>query len=180
MANLSDFKVGDVLLTYGLDMACHKCVVKTKIVDSNERGIVTYSDGCRLLVRWEDVPNFNDYFLYTPEKEMEMRKICKKAYNDWVKACKKQLEDAHKFHTERNAKLKNLIKEKGYFDGTHTIFELSEENTFFRWKKYDVLHINEDLNLFGMANDGDTMYLNLDELCVPDQYKIIDELEEAA
>ena len=89
------------------------------------------------------------------------------------------MERAHKHHMERNEKLKNLIKEKGYFDGTHTIIELSGKNNFYRWKKYDILHINENLDLFGMAENGDTMFLNIDDLPVPPQIDIQKEIEAA-
>ena len=172
MANLSDFKSGDLLLTFGLDMNCHKCVVKTKFVSSDEEGIVTFSDDCYILTRWEDMEHADDYFLYTKEQEKKMQDYCDKKYNEWLEACRKQLERAHKYHIERNERLKNRIKEKGYFDGTHTIFELSGKNNFYRWKKYDILHINEELNVFGVADDGDTMFLTLDDLCVPTQEDI--------
>ena len=177
MANLREFKVGDILLTYGLDMGCHKCVCKTEITSIDERGIVTKDDGCLILNTWENMKYANDYFLYSKEQEKAMQEQCDKEYNDWVKACNEQMERATKHHRERNERLKSLIKEKGYFDGTHTIFELSGKSNFFRWKKHDILHINEDLQIFGMAEDKDTMFLNLDDLCVPTQWEIIDEIE---
>ena len=80
---------------------------------------------------------------------------------------------------ERNERLKNLIKEKGSFDGSHTIIFLSGKSNLYRWKKYDILYINEDLNVFGMADDEDTMFLNLDDLCVPTQWEIEEEVKAA-
>ncbi len=179
MANLSIFNVGDNLLTWGLDMSCRKCVVRTKVVGKDERGIVTYSDGCRILNTWDNMEHYNDYFPYSVEKEREMQEECDNKYNAWREACRKQMERAERYHMERNAKLKRLVKEKGYFDGTYTIFELSGKNNFYRWKKYDILHINENLDLFGMADDGDTMFLNIDDLPVPPQIDIQKELESA-
>jgi hypothetical protein len=180
MANLNSFNVGDVLLTYGMDMACHKCVVKTKVVEKNERGIVTYSDGCHILNSWENMEHSNDYFPYSVEKEKAMQKECDDAYNAWVEACKRQAEEAHRHHIERNERMKRIIKEKGYFDGTFYIIELSGKTNFFRWKKYDVLHINENLDLFGMSEDEDTMYVNIDDLPVPTQQQIVSEVKAAA
>ena len=179
MAKLSDFKVGDNLLTFGLDMGCHKCVVTTKVVGMDKRGIITYSDGCRILNSWDDMDRFDDYYLYSEEQEKAMQEICDKKYRDWEEACRKQMERAERYHMERNAKLKRMVKEKGYFDGTHTIIELSGKNNFYRWKKYDILHINENLDLFGMAEDGDTMFLNIDDLPVPPQIDIQKEIEAA-
>ena len=101
-----------------------------------------------------------------------MQEQCNKEYNEWVEECERQAERTEKYHRERNEKLKALIKEKGYSDGTHIIFELSGKNYFNRWKKYDILHINEDLQVFGVADDGDTMFLSLDDLCVPTQIDI--------
>jgi hypothetical protein len=49
---------------------------------------------------------------------------------------------------------------------------LSGKNNFYRWKKYDILHIDDELNIFGVADDGDTMFLTLDDLCVPTQQEI--------
>jgi hypothetical protein len=173
MANLSDFKAGDVLLTYGSDMGCHKCVCKEKVLSVGEEGIITKtSDGCRILYKWKNMQHYNGYFLYSEEQEKAMQKQCDNEYNEWLEACRKQLERAHKYHIERNERLKNRIKEKGYFDGTHTIYELSGKNNFYRWKKYDILHIDDELNIFGVADDGDTMFLTLDDLCVPTQQEI--------
>ena len=173
MAILSDFNVGDVLLTYGCsDMGCYKCVYKVKVLSVGEEGIITESDGCRILHKWKDMQYFNDYFPYSEEQKKVMQEQCNKEYNEWMKECERQAERAEKYHRERNEKLKALIKEKGYSDGTHIIFELSGKNYFNRWKKYDILHINEDLQVFGVANDGDTMFLSLDDLCVPTQIDI--------
>ena len=178
MANLSEFKVGDNLLTYGLDMGCHKCVVRTKVVGMSKYGITTYSDGCRILTTWDDMDICgNDYFLYTEEQEKRMQAYCDKLYNEWEEACRRQMERAKKYHMERNEKAKSLIKEKGYHDGQCMIFDLSGKNNFYRWKKYDILYINENLQVFGMADDEDTMFLDLDDLCVPTQQEIISELE---
>lgn len=173
MANLSDFNVGDVLLTYGCsDMGCYKCVYKVKVLSVGEEGIITESDGCRILHKWKDMQYFNDYFPYSEEQKKVMQEQCDKEYNEWVEECERQAERTEKYHRERNEKLKALIKEKGYSDGTHIIFELSGKNYFNKWKKYDILHINEDLQLFGVADDGDTMFLSLDDLCVPTQIDI--------
>ena len=172
MANLSDFNVGDVLLTYGSNMGCHKCVCKVKVLSVGEEGIITESDDCRILHKWKDMQYFNDYFPYSEEQKKVMQEQCDKEYNEWVEKCERQTERAEKYHRERNEKLKALIKEKGYSDGTHIIFELSGKNYFNKWKKYDILHINEDLQVFGVANDGDTMFLSLDDLCVPTQIDI--------
>ena len=172
MANLSDFKAGDVLLTYGSDMACHKCVCETKVLSVGEEGIITESDGCRMLAKWKDMQYFDDYFPYSEEQKKAMQEQCDKEYNEWVEACERQTERAEKYHRERNERLKALIKEKGYSDGTHIIFELSGKNNFFKKKKYDILHINEELQVFGVADDEDTMFLSLDDLCVPTQIDI--------
>ena len=173
MAILSDFNVGDVLLTYRCsDMECYKCVYKVKVLSVGKEGIITESDGCRILHKWKDMQYFNDYFPYSEEQKKVMQEQCDKEYNEWVEKCERQAERAEKYHRERNEKLKALIKEKGYSDGTHIIFELSGKNYFNRWKKYDILHINEDLQVFGVANDGDTMFLSLDDLCVPTQIDI--------
>lgn len=173
MANLSDFNVGDVLLTYGCsDMGCYKCVYKVKVLSVGEEGIITESDGCRILHKWKDMQYFNDYFPYSEEQKKVMQEQCDKEYNEWVEECERQAERTEKYHRERNEKLKALIKEKGYSDGTHIIFELSGKNYFNKWKKYDILHINEDLQVFGVADDGDTMFLSLDDLCVPTQIDI--------
>ena len=173
MANLSDFNVGDVLLTYGSDMGCHKCVCKVKVLSVDEDGIIIESDGgCRILYEWKNMQYFNDYFSYSEEQKKVMQEQCDKEYNEWVEKCERQAERAEKYHRERNEKLKALIKEKGYSDGTHIIFELSGKNYFNKWKKYDILHINEDLQVFGVADDGDTMFLSLDDLCVPTQIDI--------
>lgn len=172
MANLSDFNVGDVLLTYGSDMGCHKCVCKVKVLSVGKEGILTESDGCRILYEWKHMQYFNDYFPYSEEQKKVMQEQCDKEYNEWVEKCERQTERAEKYHRERNEKLKALIKEKGYSDGTHIIFELSGKNYFNKWKKYDILHINEDLQVFGVADDGDTMFLSLDDLCVPTQIDI--------
>lgn len=180
MANLSDFKVGDVLLTFGLDMGCHKCVCKTEVVKIDERGIVTYDGDCRMLATWDDMRYFNDYFLYSEEQEMAMQEQCDNEYNEWRNACKRQAERAEKYCMERNEKTKRIIKEKGHFDGTHTIFELSKKSDFFRWKKYVIHSINEELNVFGVAEDGDTMLLPMDDLCVPTQWQIESEVDNAA
>ena len=178
MANLRDFKVGDNLLTFGLDMSCRKCVVRTKIVAIDERGIVTDDDDCSMLTKWEDMEVCgNDYFLYTEEQEKAMQEICDNAYNEWKEACRKQMERAEKYHKERNEKTKRLIKEKGYFDGECMIFDLSGKNNFFRWKKYDILYINEHLQVFGMADDEDTMFLDIDDLPVPTEIDIVREIE---
>ena len=172
MANLSDFNVGDVLLTYGSNMGCHKCVCKVKVLSVGEEGIITESDDCRILHKWKDMQYFNDYFPYSEEQKKVMQEQCDKEYNEWVEKCERQTERAEKYHRERNEKLKALIKEKGYSDGTHIIFELSGKNYFNKWKKYDILHINEGLQVFGVADDGDTMFLSLDDLCVPTQIDI--------
>ena len=174
MAILSDFNVGDVLLTYGCsDMGCYKCVYKVKVLSVGEEGIITESDGCRILHKWKDMQYFNDYFPYSKEQKKVMQEQCDKEYNEWVEECERQAERTEKYHRERNEKLKALIKEKGYSDGTHIIFELSGKNYFNRrMKKYDILHINEDLQVFGVADDGDTMFLSLDDLCVPTQIDI--------
>lgn len=173
MANLSDFKAGDILLTYGADMGCHKCVCKEKVLSVGEDGIITKtSDGCRILYKWKDMQHYNGYFPYSEEQKKAMQEQCDKEYNEWVEACERQTERAEKYHRERNEKLKALIREKGYSDGTHIIFELSGKNYFNRWKKYDILHINEDLQVFGVAEDGDTMFLSLDDLNVPTQIDI--------
>jgi hypothetical protein len=173
MANLSVFNVGDVLLTYGLDMACHKCVVKTKVVSKDERGIVTYSDGCHILNSWENMEHYNDYFLYSAEKEKEMQDFCDNAYNEWVAACKKQTERAHKHHIERNERLKSLISAKG------GVVNLSGKDDFYRWKPYTIVSINEKLDVLGVAEDNGTMSLNIDDLCVPTQQRIEKEIEAA-
>lgn len=180
MANLKEFKVGDVLLAYGLNMGCHKCVCTIEVVSIDERGIVTNDDGCLFLNTWENMKYANDYFPYSKEQKKAMQEQCDKEYNDWVDECNKESEMAEKRHHERNERLKSLIKEKGYFDGTHTIFELSGKSNFFHWKQHDILHINEDLQIFGMAEDNDTMFLNLDDLCLPTQWEIIDEIENGA
>lgn len=173
MAILSDFNVGDVLLTYGCsDMGCYKCVYKVKVLSVGEEGIITESDGCRILHKWKDMQYFNDYFPYSEEQKKVMQEQCDKEYNEWVEECERQTERTEKYHRDRNEKLKALIKEKGYSDGTHIIFELSGKNYFNKWKKYDILHINEDLQVFGVADDGDTMFLSLDDLCVPTQIDI--------
>ena len=172
MAILSDFNVGDVLLTYGSNMGCHKCVCKVKVLSVGKEGILTESDGCRILYEWKHMQYFNDYFPYSEEQKKVMQEQCDKEYNEWVEKCERQTERAEKYHRERNEKLKALIKEKGYSDGTHIIFELSGKNYFNKWKKYDILHINEDLQVFGVADDGDTMFLSLDDLCVPTQIDI--------
>lgn len=173
MAILSDFNVGDVLLTYGCsDMGCYKCVYKVKVLSVGEEGIITESDGCRILHKWKDMQYFNDYFPYSEEQKKVMQEQCDKEYNEWVEECERQAERTEKYHRERNEKLKALIKEKGYSDGTHIIFELSGKNYFNKWKKYDILHINEDLQVFGVADDGDTMFLSFDDLCVPTQIDI--------
>ena len=173
MAILSNFNVGDVLLTYGCsDMGCYKCVYKVKVLSVGKEGIITESDGCRILHKWKDMQYFNDYFPYSEEQKKVMQEQCNKEYNEWMEECERQAERAEKYHRERNEKLKALIKEKGYSDGTHIIFELSGKNYFNKWKKYDILHINEDLQVFGVADDGDTMFLSLDDLCVPTQIDI--------
>ena len=173
MANLSDFKANDVLLTYGSDMGCHKCVCKVKVLSVGEDGIITKtSDDCCILHKWKDMQYYNDYFLYSEEQKKAMQEQCDKEYNEWAEACERQAERAEKYHCERNEKLKTLIKEKGYSDGTHIIFELSGKNHFNHYKKYDILHINEDLQVFGVAEDGDTMFLSLDDLNVPTQIDI--------
>lgn len=180
MANLSDFKVGDVLLTYGSDMGCHKCVCKTKVINIDKRGIVTEGDGCNILATWQNMQYFNDYFLYSEEQEKTMQEQCNNEYNEWLEACRKQSERAHQYYIEWTERLKKIINEKGYFDGTHTIFELSEGHSFFRWKKYDILHINEHLECFGMSQDKDTMSISIDDLPAPTQMKIKNELEKVA
>ena len=142
MAILSDFNVGDVLLTYGCsDMGCYKCVYKVKVLSVGEDGIITESDGCRVLHKWKDMQYFNDYFPYSKEQKKVMQEQCNKEYNEWVEECERQAERTEKYHRERNEKLKALIKEKGYSDGTHIIFELSGKNYFNRWKKYDISYI---------------------------------------
>ncbi len=180
MANLSDFKVGDVLLTYGSDMGCHKCVCKTKVLSVDEHGIVTESDGCRILAKWKDMQYFDDYFLYSEKQEKAMQEQCDKEYNEWIEACRKQSERAQQYHNERTERLKKIIAKKGYFDGTHTIFDLSDGYSFFRWKKYDILYINDQLQVFGIADDEDTMFISIDDLPVPTIIKIKNELEKGA
>ena len=177
MANLSDFKVGDILLTYGSDMGCHKCVCKTKVLSIDKRGIVTEGDDCNILATWENMQYFDDYFLYSEEQEKAMQEQCDKEYNEWLEACRKQSERAHQYHIEWTENLKKLVREKGYSNGIHTTFDLSEGHT---WNKYDILHINEDLDLFGVAEDGDTMLLNIDDLPVPTMMEIKDEVEKGA
>lgn len=174
MANLIFFNVGDVLLTYGMDMACHKCVVKTKVVEKNERGIVTYSDGCRILNSWENMEHYNDYFPYSEEQEKKMQEECDNEYNEWVEACKRQLERAHKHHIERNETLKNIIKAKG------GVVNLSGKSDFYRWKRYTIVSINEELNVFGVADDKTTMSISIDDLCVPTLQQIESEVKAAA
>jgi hypothetical protein len=180
MANLSDFKVNDVLLTYGLDMGCHKCVCTTKITEINERGIVTYDDDCYMLTTWENMKYAKDYFLYSVEQEKAMQEQCDKEYNEWREACRKQLERAEQYHKEWTEKLKRLVSEKGNFDGTHTIVELSHKSSFYRWKNYFIHNINEELQLFGVADDGDTMYISINEMCVPTMNEIEHELKNKA
>ena len=173
MANLVFFNVGDVLLTYGLDMACHKCVVKTKVVSKDERGIVTYSDGCHILNSWENMEHYNDYFPYSEEQEKKMQEECDNAYNEWREACRKQLEEAHRHHIERNERMKSLIKAKG------GIINLSGKDDFYRWKPYTIVSINDKLDVLGVAEDNATMSLNIDDLCVPTQQRIEKEIEAA-
>lgn len=180
MANLSDFKVNDVLLTYGADMGCHKCVCKTKITKIDERGIVTYDDDCYMLITWDNMKYANDYFLYSVEQEKAMQEQCDKEYNEWQEACRKQSERAEQYYKEWTEKLKKLVNEKGHFDGTHTIVELSNKYNFYRWKQYDIKHINENLDVFGVANDGDTMTINIDDLCAPTMKNIFNEVENKA
>ena len=56
MAILSDFNVGDVLLTYYSDMGCHKCVCNVKVSSVDEDGIIIESDGgCRILYEWKNM-----------------------------------------------------------------------------------------------------------------------------
>lgn len=176
MAKLSDFKVGDVLLTYGSDMGCHKCVCKAKVLSVSEEGIVTESDGIRIFARWKDMQCFDDYFPYSEEQEKAMQAQCDKEYDEWLEACRKQAERAARCHAERTRRMKESVIKKGYSDGTHTIFDLSDGYCFFRWKKYDILYINDQLQVFGIADDGDTMFLSVDELPVPTIQKIMDEL----
>jgi len=173
MANLSDFKVGDILLTYGLDMACHKCVCKTKVVRIEERGIVTYDDDCYMLATWESMEHYNDYFLYSEEQEKVMQEECDNEYNEWVAACRRQAERAHKHHIERNERLKSLISAKG------GVVNLSGKDDFYRWKPYTIVSINEKLDVLGVAEDNGTMSLNIDDLCVPTQQRIEKEIEAA-
>ena len=161
MANLSDFKVGDVLLTYGADMGCHKCVVKTQVLSKDECGIVTYSD----------------YFLYSVEQEKAMQEQCDNEYNEWLEACRKQEEEAHRHHIEWTEGLKKLIKEKGHLEDTHMVFDLSGKSDFFRWKQYNIMHINDELQLFGVAADGDTMCIDMCETPVPTWWEIEREIK---
>ena len=177
MANLVFFNVGDVLLTYGMDMACHKCVVKTKVVEKNERGIVTYSDGCHILNSWENMEHYNDYFPYSEEQEKKMQEECDNEYNAWREACERQLERARKYCAERNEKTKNIIKEKGQFNGTQSFVKLSCKSTFFRWKEYAIYAINENLDMFGVAKDGDTMMVNIDDVAVPIKLEVEKEID---
>ena len=180
MAKLSDFKAGDILLTYGSDMGCHKCVCITKVLSVSEDGIVTESDGCRMIARWKDMQYFDGYFPYSEGQRKAMQTQCDKEYNEWLEACRKERERAEKYHIERTERMRKLVTEKGYSDGTHTIFDLSDGYCFFRWKKYDILHINDQLQVFGIADDGDTMFLSVDDLPVPTIRKIMDELEKRA
>ena len=177
MANLSTFNVGDVLLTYGADMGCHKCVVKTQVLSKDEHGIVTYSDGCRILSTWENMEYYNDYFLYSEEQEKAMQEQCDNEYNEWRKACDRELEEAHRYHIERNEKTKRLIKEYGVQCGGCMVFELSGQSTFYRWKKYKIMLIDEHLNVFGVAEDEDTMLLSIDDLAVPIRWEIEKEVD---
>ena len=175
MANLSDFRVGDVLLTYGLDMSCHKCVCKTEITEINDEGIVTKSEECdyMIITTWENMKYANDYFLYSPKQEKAMQDYCDNAYNEWVAACRRQAEEAHRHHLERNEKLKSLIKAKG------GIVILSGKNDFYRWRPYVIVSINEKLDVLGVAEDNSTMSVSLDDLCVPTQQSIKSEIEAA-
>ena len=177
MANLSDFKVGDVLLTYGADMGCHKCVVKTKVLSVDERGIVTEGDGCRIIYTWDDMKYLNDYFPYSEEQEKAMQEKCDSEYNAWREACRRQAERAKKFAMERDNKTKGIIKAKGVSDGTHTILALSGKGTFFRWKSYNIVGINEELDMLGIAEDGDKMYLNIHDVPVPTQLGVEREVD---
>ena len=179
MANLSDFKVGDVLLTYGADMGCHKCVCKTQIVSIDERGIVTKSDedDFLMLATWENMQHFNDYFLYSVEQEKAMQEQCDNEYNEWLEACRKQEEEAHRHHIEWTEGLKKLIKEKGHLEDTHMVFDLSGKSDFFRWKQYNIMHINDELQLFGVAADGDTMCIDMCETPVPTWWEIEREIK---
>ena len=180
MANLREFKVGDVLLTYGMNMDCHKCVCTTKVVCIDEHGIITKSDDddCLILCAWSDMEYYNDYFPYSVEKEREMQEECDREYNEWKEACRRQAEEAHKHHNERIERMKRIIREKGYFNASvpSMVIDLSHKTTFFRWKKYVVYHIDEDLDMFGVADDGDTMYLNIDEVPVPSFWEIEEEI----
>ena len=99
MAILSDFNVGDVLLTYGCsDMGCYKCVYKVKVLSVGEEGIIIESDGCRILHKWKDMQYFNDYFPYSKEQKKIMQEQCNKEYNEWVEECERQAERAEKYH----------------------------------------------------------------------------------
>lgn len=179
MANLSDFKVNDVLLTYGADMYCHKCVCKTKITEINERGIVTKSDGCDYssITTWDNMKYAKDYFLYSVEQEKAMQEQCDKEYNEWRDACDRELEEARKYCEERREKTKKIIKEKGRLCGTHFVVDLNGKSSFFRWKKYAIYSIDDDLDMFGIAEDGDTMILNIDEVAVPIKWEVEKEVD---
>ncbi len=178
MANLSDFKVGDVLLTYGMDMGCHKCVCKTEIVEINERGIVTKSEDAdyKTIATWDNMQYFNDYFLYSEEQEREMQECCDDAYKKWREACDRELEEARKYCEERNEETKRIIKEKGRSCGKYSSVELSGKSSFFRWKKYNIYAIDEDLKMFGIAEDGDTMMISIDDVAVPIKLEVEEEV----
>jgi hypothetical protein len=90
-----------------------------------------------------------------------------------VAACKRQAERAHKYHIERNERMKNLIKAKG------GIIDLSGKSDFYRWKPYTIVSINDKLDVLGVAEDNSTMSLNIDDLCVPTQQRIEKEIEAA-
>ena len=177
MANLSVFNVGDDILTYGADMGCHKCVVRTKVLGRNEEGIILEGDGCRIIYTWDTMQHFNDYFPYSEEQERAMQEKCDREYNEWREACKRQAERAKKFAMERDNKTKGIIKAKGVSDGTHTTLALSGKGTFFRWKSYNIVGINENLDMLGVAEDGDTMYLNIHNVPVPTQLEVEREVD---
>ena len=171
--------------TIGIDMSCFKVVCECTIykIDTEKDTMVMTCDDDDLKYIVHGVNKLfgddieHDYFEYTEENRKKLQDYCDKAYNDWREACKRQAERAEKYHRERNAKTKRIVKEHGYFNGTHTIIELTCNVDFFRWKKYVVKHINEDLEVFGVADDGDTMYISLDDLCAPTQMTIEREVD---
>ena len=118
-----------------------------------------------------------DYFLYSVEQEKAMQEQCDKEYNEWRDACDRELEEARKYCEERREKTKKIIKEKGRLCGTHFVVDLNGKSSFFRWKKYAIYSIDDDLDMFGIAEDGDTMILNIDEVAVPIKWEVEKEVD---